>query len=86
MPRWCYSFANMRSLAGIVASVAFSAAILAFVFWMVWKAIKVTIAGRRANRSYAETSKRLQRGEITALEAIGQHYETHARFKRGARP
>lgn len=60
------------------------AAILAWAAVMVARVVRTEMAGRRADRRYAETTAAMDRGEITPLQAIMQHNETHTRFQREA--
>lgn len=74
----------MESAALFVLYAVVPAAILAWCSVLLYRTAKMTWAANRADRRYEETSAAMDRGEITPLEAVARHNETHAAFLREA--
>jgi hypothetical protein len=69
---------------GAFAVLAVAGALVGFVAILIYRMVRITLAGRRADRAFREANQLRQAGQIDAFEAIRRINEAHDRFQREA--
>jgi hypothetical protein len=73
-----------KDAVGVAVVLAVVGALVCFVAVLIYRVVRITVAGRRADRAFAEARRLRESGEIDAVESIRRINEAHDRFQREA--